>query len=284
MPIVIENLTHIYGENTPYETKAVDGVSLNIEDGEFVGLIGHTGSGKSTLIQHLNGLLKPTSGRVSVNGSDTTNKAGLKELRRQVGLVFQYPEYQLFDETVEKDVYFGPKNLGVPASELPQRAKEAMELVELDYESIKDKSPFELSGGQKRLAAIAGVVAMRPDIIVLDEPVAGLDPKGRRTILRLIDKLHRSGHTIIMVSHNMEDLARLCTRLIVMDSGGIAMDGKPEDVFSDIEGLRAIGLDAPQAAVVAAQLRAKGYDVPMFYMAEDLGEWIIRRIRGESGV
>ena len=221
MSIIAKDLNYTYGQGSPFETKALNSVSLEINDGEFVGLIGHTGSGKSTLIQHLNGLLHPTSGQVFVDGVDISEKGmNLKEIRRRVGLVFQYPEHQLFEETVYKDVAFGPKNIGIGSSEIDKTVKWAISEVGLDYDEVKDKSPFELSGGQRRRVAIAGVLSMRPEVMILDEPTAGLDPKGRDEILSEVNKLNKQeGITVILVSHSMEDVAKLADKLIVMNKG-----------------------------------------------------------------
>ncbi len=264
MSIVIEHLNYVYMQGGPYETKALDDVSLTIHDGEFVGLIGHTGSGKSTLVQHLNGLILPTSGQITVDGMDLADKnTDKRAIRRRVGLVFQYPENQLFEETVAKDIAFGPKNLGLDEAEIDRRVRTAMRRVALDYDKLSQRSVFELSGGQMRRVAIAGVLAMEPQTLVLDEPCAGLDPKGREEILGLISDLHReSGATIVMVSHSMDDVAALAERVIVMNHGKVAMDGAPREVFSPGEELRAIGLDVPQAVELAQKLREKGFDVP----------------------
>lgn len=264
MSIVIEHLNYVYMQGGPYETKALDDVSLTIHDGEFVGLIGHTGSGKSTLVQHLNGLILPTSGQITVDGMDLADKnTDKRAIRHRVGLVFQYPENQLFEETVAKDIAFGPKNLGLDEAEIDRRVRTAMRRVALDYDKLSQRSVFELSGGQMRRVAIAGVLAMEPQTLVLDEPCAGLDPKGREEILGLISDLHReSGATIVMVSHSMDDVAALAERVIVMNHGKVAMDGAPREVFSRGEELRAIGLDVPQAVELAQKLREKGFDVP----------------------
>ena len=264
MSIVIEHLNYVYMQGGPYETKALNDVSLTINDGEFIGLIGHTGSGKSTLVQHLNGLIMPSSGRVLVDRLDLADKnTDRRAIRRRVGLVFQYPENQLFEETVAKDIAFGPKNLGLDEAEIDRRVRTAMRRVALDYDKLSQRSVFELSGGQMRRVAIAGVLAMEPQTLVLDEPCAGLDPKGREEILGLISDLHReSGATIVMVSHSMDDVAALAERVIVMNHGKVAMDGAPREVFSRGEELRAIGLDVPQAVELAQKLREKGFDVP----------------------
>lgn len=264
MSIVIEHLNYVYMSGGPYETKALSDVNLTLRDGEFVGLIGHTGSGKSTLVQHLNGLIMPTSGRVLVDGMDLHDKAtDRRAIRQRVGLVFQYPENQLFEETVEKDIAFGPKNLNLDDAEIDRRVKDAMRRVALDYNRLHDRSVFELSGGQMRRVAIAGVLAMEPQVLVLDEPCAGLDPRGREEILGLIRRLHEeAGTTIVMVSHSMDDVASLAERVIVMNHGEVAMDGTPRDVFACGEELRGMGLDVPQAVQLADKLRARGFDIP----------------------
>lgn len=263
MSIKIENLTHIYMPKTPFEKKALDEVNLSIEDGEFVALIGHTGSGKSTLIQHLNGLLEPSSGKIIVDGIDITEKGvKLADIRKKVGLVFQYPEYQLFEETIEKDIAFGPANLGLNEDEILTRVKRAMKMVGLDYEKYKNVSPFELSGGQKRRVAIAGVIAMEPKVLILDEPTAGLDPKGREDILEQIKILHDEYKmTIILVSHSMEDVGKLAERIIVMNHGKVALQGKPKDVFKEIDTLEEIGLGAPQVTYLMRELKRRGFNV-----------------------
>ena len=263
MSIKIENLTHIYMLKTPFEKKALDDVNLYIEDGEFIALIGHTGSGKSTLIQHLNGLLEPSSGKIIIDDVDITEKGvKLSDIRKKVGLVFQYPEYQLFEETIEKDIAFGPTNLGLGQDEILIRVKRAMEMVGLDYEKYKDVFPFELSGGQKRRVAIAGVIAMEPKVLILDEPTAGLDPKGREDILSQIKKLHEEYKmTIILVSHSMEDVGKLAKRIIVMNHGKVALQGEPKDVFKEIDTLEEIGLGAPQVTYLMRELRRRGFNV-----------------------
>ena len=278
MSIVIEHLNYVYMAGGPYETKALSDVNLTIRDGEFIGLIGHTGSGKSTLVQHLNGLIMPTSGRVLVDGMDLKDKAtDRRAVRQRVGLVFQYPENQLFEETVEKDIAFGPKNLGLDESEIARRVKDAMRRVQLDYDKLHDRSVFELSGGQMRRVAIAGVLAMEPQVLVLDEPCAGLDPRGREEILGLIKKLHEeAGTTIVMVSHSMDDVASLAERVIVMNHGEVVMDGAPRDVFSCGEELRGMGLDVPQAVQLAGKLRSRGFDIPEgIYRIEEIREAIL---------
>lgn len=263
MSIKVENLTHIYMPKSPFEKIALDNVSLDIKDGEFIALIGHTGSGKSTLIQHFNGLLEPTSGKIIVDGLDITEKnLKLSEIRKKVGLVFQYPEYQLFEETIAKDIAYGPGNLGIPEEEIQERVRESMKMVGLDYETYKDKSPFDLSGGQKRRVAIAGVLAMKPTTLILDEPTAGLDPKGRDDILNQIRQLHKdSNMTTIIVSHSMEDVANIAQRIIVMNHGKVALEGKPSEVFNEIEILEKIGLGVPQVTYLARELRKKGFRI-----------------------
>lgn len=263
MSIKIENLTHIYMPKSPFEKIALDNVSLDIKDGEFVALIGHTGSGKSTLIQHFNGLLEATSGKIIVDGVDiTAKKAKLTDIRKKVGLVFQYPEYQIFEETIAKDIEFGPRNLGLSEEEIHSRVVKAMEMVGLDYELYKDRSPFDLSGGQKRRVAIAGVVAMQPTTLILDEPTAGLDPKGRDDILDQISKLHKDYNmTIVIVSHSMEDVAKIAQRIIVMNNGTVALQGTPSEVFKEVDTLEQIGLGVPQVTYLVRALREKGFDL-----------------------
>ena len=263
MSIKIENLTYVYMPKTPFEKKALDNVSLEIEDGEFLAVIGHTGSGKSTLIQHLNGLLKPASGKIYVDGTDITDKdTKLVDIRKKVGLVFQYPEYQLFEETIAKDIAYGPTNLGLNEDEILRRVKKSMEMVGLDYDEYKDISPFELSGGQKRRVAIAGVIAMEPNVLILDEPTAGLDPAGRDDILEQIKFLHEKYNmTIILVSHSMEDVGKLAEKIIVMNDGHIELKGKPKEVFREIDTLERIGLAVPQVTYLMRELKRKGFNV-----------------------
>jgi energy-coupling factor transport system ATP-binding protein len=258
--IKVEKLTYIYMKGTPFEKKALDEVDLEINDGEFIALIGHTGSGKSTLIQHLNGLLKPETGKITVDGQVITDKkVKLNEVRKKVGLVFQYPEYQLFEETIEKDIAFGPKNLGLTTDEVQKRVEKAMNIVGLDYEEYKNKSPFDLSGGQKRRVAIAGVVAMEPHILILDEPTAGLDPKGRDAILAQIKSFHDNYKmTIILVSHSMEDVAKVAERIVVMHKGKCILDGTPSKIFKEINTLESVGLAVPQVTYLIRELRKKG--------------------------
>ncbi len=262
MAIKIENLEYVYMPGSPFEKKALDNVNIEIADGEFVGLIGHTGSGKSTLVQHLNGLIKPNSGKVIINGRDTAQKGEeLKKLRCDVGLVFQYPEHQLFEETVYKDIAYGPSNLGLDKTEIDRRVKEAALTVGLSPD-VLDKSPFDLSGGQKRRVAIAGVIAMEPNILVLDEPTAGLDPAGREDILSQIKAIHSQGKmTVILVSHSMEDVAKLVDRLIVMNEGKVYADGTVDEVFSKGKELRNIGLNVPQISVLIDELVSRGLDI-----------------------
>jgi energy-coupling factor transport system ATP-binding protein len=257
--IKIEKLDYVYMQGSPFERKALDNINLEINDGEFIGLIGHTGSGKSTLVQHLNGLLKPHGGSVVVNGRETTTKGeDLKKLRCEVGLVFQYPEHQLFEETVYKDIAFGPANLGLSKEEIDHRVKEAMNYVGLSYD-LMEKSPFDLSGGQKRRAAIAGVLSMHPSVLVLDEPTAGLDPAGREEILTQVKSIYlKSKMTVILVSHSMEDVAKLVNRLIVMNQGRVAMDGPVSEVFARGDELRGMGLNVPQVHLLVDELIKRG--------------------------
>lgn len=285
MSIKIENLKYIYNPGTPYELMALDHVNLEIKDGEILGLIGHTGSGKSTLIQHLNGLLKPSDGRVNVNGIELTKgKQDLKELRKEVGLVFQYPEYQLFEETVFKDIAFGPKNIGVPEEELEALVQNAMAHVGLDYDTIAHKAPFELSGGQKRKVAIAGVLAMKPKILVLDEPTAGLDPKSRDELISYIKDLHQKQKiTIIFVTHSMDEVARLADRLIVMHRSRIVYDDVPKVVFRHVEHLQEIGLDVPELSKLVHQLNRQGFNLdPDLLTMEEVKAALLQHIRSES--
>ena len=263
MPIEIKHLDHIYMPGSPFETKALDDVTLTIGDGEYEGLIGHTGSRKSTLVQHLNGLMKPDHGSVIVDGMDVSDKnTDLREIRRRVGLVFQYPEHQLFEETVRKDVSFGPRNLGCSEQEIEERVVKACHQVGLSDEKL-DMSPFDLSGGNKRRVAIAGVLAMRPRVLVLDEPTAGLDPRGRNELLELIRGLHEEdGNTIVMVSHSMDDISALAQRIIVMNEGRVAMDGTPREVFAHPQELVDMHLGVPAAAQLAMELRKRGYNLP----------------------
>ena len=262
MSFILDNVSYRYSEKTAYEIQALDHVNLKIEDGEFIGIIGHTGSGKSTLIQHLNGLIRATEGNIYFNGQDIYEENyDLRDLRMQVGMVFQYPEHQLFEETVFKDVCFGPKNQGLPEKDITLRAYEALQSVGLP-EKYFDVSPFELSGGQKRRAAIAGVVAMKPQVLILDEPTAGLDPKGRDEILDMVSEMHaRYGITVILVSHSMEDVAKYVDRIIVMNHGEVRYDDTPREVFHHYKELEAIGLAAPQVTYLMHEMKEQGIDV-----------------------
>lgn len=282
MSIVIENLSHVYMKGSPFEKKALDNVSLTINEGEFVALIGHTGSGKSTLIQHINGLLKPSSGKILVNDINITEKGvKLTDIRKKVGLVFQYPEYQLFEETIEKDIAFGPKNLGLDDENISKRVKRAMEMVGLEYEIYKDKSPFDLSGGQKRRVAIAGVVAMEPNVLILDEPTAGLDPKGRDDILNQVKVLHKEYNmTIILVSHSMEDVAKVADRILVMHKGKCILDGRPSEVFKEINTLEDVGLAVPQVTYLMKALKDRGFNISEdAFTIEQAKEQILKNVR-----
>ncbi len=283
MSIKIKDLTYIYNPNSPFETKALDNVNLELNRGEFIGLIGHTGSGKSTLVQHLNGLIKPTRGDISIGGLKISNSTvKLVEVRKKVGLVFQYPEHQLFEETIYKDIAFGPANLGLGEEDIRARVKEAMELVQLPYEEFKEKSPFELSGGQKRRVAIAGVLAMKPEILILDEPAAGLDPRSRDEILEQIKTMHeRRGITIILVSHSMEDIARFVDRIVVMQRGKIALIGEAKEIFKQADKLKSMGLDVPQITHLINKLRERGINLREdVFTVEEAKEEILQWIRG----
>jgi energy-coupling factor transport system ATP-binding protein len=285
MIIKLENVNYVYNPNTPFEQKALDNINLTINEKDFIGLIGHTGSGKSTLVQHLNGLIKPTSGRVIVDGIDTKDANGnLLKVRQKVGLVFQYPEHQLFEETIYKDIAFGPSNLGIDEGEIYNRVKTAMELVGLDFEKLKDRSPFELSGGQKRRVAIAGVLAMEPKVLVLDEPTAGLDPRGRDEILGRIKKLYEEKNiTIILVSHSMEDIAKLVNRIVVMHRGKIVMDGETKEVFKQVEKLEQIGLGIPQITSFMRKFKEKGNPVDdTVVTVEEAKRELIRFLRSKG--
>jgi energy-coupling factor transport system ATP-binding protein len=273
LPIVLEHVGHTYQPGSPFQATAIQDINLTIQDGELLALIGHTGSGKSTLAQHLNALLKPTTGRVLLDGQDIhTSDASRRAARFHVGLVFQYPEHQLFEETVVKDIGFGPKNMGLSQEEIDTRVRGAMEMVGLSYDELAHKSPFELSGGQMRRVALAGVLAMRPRILVLDEPTAGLDPRARDYLLKDVQRLHREGTTVVMVSHSMDDVARLATRVVVLEQGTIAMTGAPHEVFSQVERLTQMGLDVPAVSRLAHQLRAHGLPIPECYLMEEMAE------------
>ena len=286
MSIVIKNLTYIYNEDMPFASKALDDISFEIQDRDFVGIIGHTGSGKSTLIQHLNGLLRPSYGEIYINDFNITDpELNLTEIRKRVGVVFQYPEYQLFEETVEKDIAFGPTNLGLDEAEVKKRVKDSMEAVGLKYEEYKEKSPFELSGGQKRRVAIAGVIAMNPEVLILDEPTAGLDPGGRDEIFELIKTLHRKHNiTIILSSHSMDDMAKLAKTIIVMNHGKIEFMGTPREVFnSNAIRLKEIGLDITQTIELAIKLRERGFDIRQDILTiDEAKEEILRVMRGRG--
>jgi len=276
----VKNLTYIYSAGTPFEHKALDDISFSVERGEFIGIIGHTGSGKSTLMQQLNGLLKPTSGTVLLDGQDIwSDKKLTRQARFRVGLVFQYPEYQLFEETVYKDIAFGPKNMGLSAEEVDRRVREAAGFVGLTEQQL-EVSPFDLSGGQKRRVAIAGVIAMEPEVLILDEPTAGLDPVGRSEILGNIQSYRKAKNaTIMMVSHSMEDVARLTDRLLVMNGSKLAMDAPPAQVFTHAEGLTQMGLNIPQVTQVFLELKKLGLDVKNVYTIEQAAAEI-RRLKG----
>ena len=287
MSIVIEHLNYVYMQGGPYETRALDDVSLTIHDGEFIGLIGHTGSGKSTLVQHLNGLILPTSGKITVDGMDLAEKGtDRRAIRRRVGLVFQYPENQLFEETVAKDIAFGPKNLGLGEEEIDRRVRTAMRRVALDYDKLAQRSVFELSGGQMRRVAIAGVLAMEPQTLVLDEPCAGLDPRGREEILGLISDLHReSGATIVMVSHSMEEIASNVDRLIVMEKGTAVMTDAPSEVFSHAAELVSMGLNVPCMTQVLLRLQQLGVNVPASaYTVEQAADLLEPLLKGGAQI
>ena len=282
MAITVKNLTHIYNKGLPGETAALKGVSFDVNDGELIAVIGHTGSGKTTLLQHLNGLLKPDSGSIIIGDKDITDpKVSKIEIRKKVGLVFQYPEYQLFEEDVKTDVAFGPKNLGLDEEEIEERVREAIDVVGLDYDEIKDASPFELSGGQKRRVAMAGVIAMKPEILILDEPVAGLDPKAHREILTLIKEIHESVSSIvILVSHNMDDVACMADRVLVMDQGQVAMFDTPEEVFSRAGELKNMGLGLPEVTELMQDLEERGLAVRGgLYSIEEAAEEIASAVK-----
>mgnify|MGYP004480226387 FL=1 len=277
--IKVEGLRHVYSAGTPFERVAIDGISLTIEPGQLVGIIGHTGSGKSTFIQHLNALLQPTAGKVYCGGKDiNADKYSRKAVKAQVGLVFQYPEYQLFEETVYKDIAFGPRNMKLGEDEIDARVREAADFAGVD-EELFERSPLELSGGQKRRVAIAGVIAMRPGVLVLDEPTAGLDPEGCRQILANIMRYkEKTGSSVLIVSHNMDDVARLAERILVFSNGGIVMDGRPDEVFSQPEKLMEIGLSVPHATEIAMALRAHGMALPgAIYTHEQLRAAILEK-------
>ena len=282
--IKTEDLSYVYSAGTPYEHKAIDGVNIEIEKGSFVGLIGHTGSGKSTLIQHLNGLIKPTGGKIYIGGEDLwANPKDVRRFRFKVGLVFQYPEHQLFEETVYKDIAFGPKNMGLSESEIDERVREAAKCTGLTDDYL-EKSPFELSGGEKRRVAIAGVLAMQPEVLILDEPTAGLDPKGREFILSEIKAYHeRTGATVILVSHSMEDVARFASHVLIMNHSKVAMFGKTREIFKRVDELCKIGLEVPQISRVFAKLREKGIDVPESVLTVAEAKEAVLNLLGKGG-
>lgn len=287
MSITIKDLRYVYNEGTPLAISALAGINLEIDDGECVGIIGRTGSGKSTLVQHLNGLLLPTSGSVLIDGVDLANKkSDRKKVRQKVGLVFQYPEYQLFEETVFDDIAFGPRNIGCREEEISRRVQDAMGIVNLDYAQFKSRSPFELSGGQMRRVAIAGIIAMRPKVLVLDEPTAGLDPRSRRELLSEITSMRRElGVTVILVSHSMEEVAKVVERVIVMEGGEIALAGRVRDVFEQAELLKGLGLGIPQVTELMLRLRQRGAEVPAGILTvEEANTAILSWQRGKRNV
>ncbi|MFW5984912.1 MAG: energy-coupling factor transporter ATPase [Halanaerobiaceae bacterium] len=280
MLISIKDLTHIYEQDPP--VKALDKINLDISRGEFIGLIGSTGSGKSTLVQMFNGLIKPTHGQVLINDEDITkNKKKLKGIRQNVGLVFQYPEHQLFEETIYKEIAFGPQNLDLKKDEIRVRVQEALQLVDMDFDSFKDRSPFNLSGGQQRKIALAGVLAMKPDVLILDEPFAGLDPEGRKQLTALLKKLHQEKEmTLILISHRMEEIAYLTTRILVLKDGSIKLEGTPQEVFSKPEILKKMSLDIPQITEVLYRLQKKGLKVrTSFFNVSEAADEIVDKLR-----
>lgn len=282
--IKTENLSYVYSEGTPYEHRAIDDINIEIEKGSFVGLIGHTGSGKSTLIQHLNGLIKPTSGKIFVGGEDLwANPKDIRRFRFKVGLVFQYPEHQLFEETVRKDIAFGPKNMGLSDEEVEERVLEAAKHTGLTADYL-EKSPFELSGGEKRRVAIAGVLAMKPEVLILDEPTAGLDPKGREFILSEIKAYHENtGATVILVSHSMEDVARFASHVLIMNHSKAVMYGETREIFKRVDELCKMGLEVPQISRVFAKLREKEYEVPESVLTVAEAKDAMLKLLGKGG-
>lgn len=286
MSIIFDNVTYTYMPGTPYQRTAIQNINLTINRGEFVGIIGHTGSGKSTLVQHMNGLIAPSSGQVTVDGIDLKEKnQEAREARRRVGMVFQYPEHQLFEETIYQDIAFGPKNMGLSEDQIESRIRRAMDFVGLDYETFKDRSPFNLSGGQMRRVAIAGVIALEPDYLALDEPAAGLDPCGRDEIFGQIVKLHqKTGITVILVSHNMEDIARFADRVLVMHNGQVSLDGPPKEIFcSGRETLREAGVDVPPITTLIEKLRVGGLAISNEALTpEAAAEEIYQAVRGQK--
>ena len=284
MPIKLEGLSHTYQGGSPFQSTALHDVNLVIEDHDLLALIGHTGSGKSTLAQHLNGLLQPTSGRVLLDGQDINEKSSDKRaLRFDVGLVFQYPEHQLFEETVRKDIGFGPRNMGLGEAEVDARVREAMDKIGLPYDEIAEKSPFELSGGQMRRVALAGVLAMRPRILVLDEPTAGLDPRARDFLLNDVRRLHAEGTSVVMISHSMDDVARLATRVAVLEKGRLVMEGSPGEIFARVDRLSSMGLDVPQASRLRYLLAESGIELPECYQLEELADSLAAYLKGGAG-
>lgn len=280
MLIELKNISHIYQEEQG--VKALSDVNLLIKEQEFIGLVGHTGSGKSTLVQLLNGLIKPSNGQVVIDGIDITEKKeGLKGIRQKIGLVFQYPEHQLFEETIYNDIAFGPRNLNISEEEVARRVEETLELVGLDYSTFRDRSPFNLSGGQQRKVAIAGVLAMKPEVLILDEPTAGLDPRGRNQLMDLLKLLHKNaGMTIILISHRMEEIALLASRIIVMNKGRISMDGTPADIFANVEEIKGLSLGLPEITEILHLVKNKGYNVKtdIFTLQEAVDE-LARELR-----
>lgn len=285
MPIEAKQLSHTYMPNSPFTSTAIEDISFSVKDGEFIGIIGHTGSGKSTLVQHLNALLKPTKGTIVVDGLDIFAKeTNLKTVRQKVGLVFQYPEYQLFEETVFKDVAFGPRNLKLPEEEVTKRVKDALAQVEMDYDTYKDLSPFEMSGGQKRRLAIAGVLAMNPGVLILDEPTAGLDPRTRERILHMVQKWHESGKTIFMISHSMEDVAKYADRIFVLNHGKLVMQDTAKNVFAKLDQLKEMNLGVPQVTHLCYALKEAGFPIDeTLYTMDEMEETLFRLLKGENG-
>lgn len=285
--LVCENLEYLYSVGTPFETAAISGVNFSAETGDLIGIIGHTGSGKSTLIQHFNGLLQPHGGKVFVDGKDIwskENKKNIRQVRFAVGLCFQYPEYQIFEESVYKEIAFGPKQMGLDSEEIDRRVRSSAEFVGI-RDDIMDKSPFDLSGGQKRRVAIASIIAMEPKVLVLDEPCAGLDPKGRKIILRLIREYqHKMGNTVILVSHSMEDVAQICNKVLVMNKGKVAMYGTVDEVYSHGDELKAMGLNVPEITDIFLKLRASGIDCRTNIYTVEQGVNEIKRLFGGAAL